>query len=61
MKRRVVSRSETAQLPNDETMKNIEDEEEYKYLGILYQKLVDFRTWKSWCRNEEKGEKRTFP
>ena len=42
-------------------MRNIEDEEEYKYLGILNQKLADFRTWKSWCGNEEKCEKRTFP
>ena len=35
MKRGVLSRSEGIQLPNDELIKNIEEGEGYKYLGIL--------------------------
>ena len=35
MKRSIISKSEGIQLPNDESIKNIEEGEGYKYLGIL--------------------------
>ena len=35
MKRSIISKSEGIQLQNDESIKNIEEGEGYKYLGIL--------------------------
>ena len=33
--KRIISRSQGIQLPNDEAIRNIEDGEGYEYLGIL--------------------------